>query len=224
MEYSFNKPNYFQKINNVLELDQFTLTGIAGSTRHPSYSTKVLNMVLDEAKRVYGISIKVIDLNKIDIPIYKPNNTEIYSENILKDLLESFKWSDAFILSSPDYHGSMSGAIKNFLDYFWEEFAGKTFGYVVASHEKGLTVADQMRTAIRQCYGWSMPYNISINGQQDFNSNGEIINPLLQNRINMLARDIVFYGKLIRKQFLQDVINGHIQNSFAEKHRNYYMN
>jgi NAD(P)H-dependent FMN reductase len=56
----------------------------------------------------------------------------------------------------------MSGAIKNFLDYFWEDFAGKTFGYMVASHEKGLTVADQMRTAIRQCYVWSVPYNISI--------------------------------------------------------------
>ncbi|MFL6423008.1 MAG: NADPH-dependent FMN reductase [Nitrososphaeraceae archaeon] len=80
------------------------------------------------------------------------------------------KWADSIILSSPDYHGSMSGAIKNFLDYFWEEFAGKTFGYIVASHEKGLTVADQMRTAIRQCYGWSMPYNISINGEKDFNS------------------------------------------------------
>jgi FMN reductase len=44
----------------------------------------------------------------------------------------------------------------------------------VASHEKGLTVVDQMRTAIRQCYGWSMPYNISINGEKDFNSKIEI--------------------------------------------------
>ena len=44
----------------------------------------------------------------------------------------------------------------------------------MASHEKGLTVVDQMRTAIRQCYGWSMPYNISINGEKDFNSKIEI--------------------------------------------------
>jgi hypothetical protein len=44
----------------------------------------------------------------------------------------------------------------------------------VASHEKGLTVADQMRTAIRQCYGWSMPYNISVNGEKDFDSKGDL--------------------------------------------------
>ena len=40
----------------------------------------------------------------------------------------------------------MSGALKNFLDHFYEEFAGKVFGYIVASHEKGLTVMDQMRS------------------------------------------------------------------------------
>jgi azobenzene reductase len=36
-------------------------------------------------------------------------------------------WADAFVLASPD-HGSMSGVMKNFLDHFWEEFAGKAFG------------------------------------------------------------------------------------------------
>jgi hypothetical protein len=80
----------------------------------------------------------------------------------------------------------MSGAMKNFLDYFWEQFAGKTFGYIVASHEKGLTVVDQMRTAIHHCYGWRMPYNISINREKDFNSKRHIVNSALTDRIKYL--------------------------------------
>jgi len=36
--------------------------------------------------------------------------------------------------------------MKNFLDHFWREFAGKLFATIVASHEKGLTVTDQLRT------------------------------------------------------------------------------
>lgn len=116
----------------------------------------------------------------------------------------------------------MSGAMKNFLDYFWEEFAGKTFGYIIASHEKGLTVADQMRTSVRQCYGWSMPYNISINGENDFNSAGNPINSILANRIKMLARDLVTYGILIRRQFLQDVMNKEVSDSYASRYREYY--
>ena len=94
------------------------------------------------------------------------------------------------MLASPDYHGSMSGAMKNFLDFYWEEFAGKTFGYICSSHEKGLTVMDQMRTAVRQCYGWSLPYGVSINGEEDFNEKGEIVNSLLVKRLEILARDL----------------------------------
>jgi NAD(P)H-dependent FMN reductase len=151
--------------------------------------------------------------------LLQTNNT---SKNALERTATALKWADALILASPDYHGSMSGTLKNFLDYFWEEFAGKTFGYIVASHEKGLTVADQMRTAIRQCYGWSMPYNISINGEKDFDSKGTLVNSTLAKRLKMLARDLVIYGTLIRKQFLSDVADHKISDSFASHYRSYY--
>jgi len=128
------------------------------------------------------------------------------------------KWADAFILSTPDYHGSMAGSMKNFLDYFWSEFAGKLFGYICSSHEKGLTIMDQMRTAVRQCYGWSMPYGVSINGEKDFKTNGYIRNEAVLRRIQMLARDIVIYGKLHRNQFLNDLSSQEI-NTFASHYR-----
>jgi NAD(P)H-dependent FMN reductase len=203
--------------------------GVAGSMRKGSYSTHALRLVLEEAKK-YGSESRLLELREVRLPIYDPNASvsEFYQningnrENVLDKVTEAIKWADAFVLASPDYHGSMSGAMKNFLDYFWEEFAGKTFGYVIASHEKGLTVADQMRTSVRQCYGWSMPYNISINGGNDFNSAGNPISSTLANRIKMLARDMVTYGTLIRRQFLQDVMNKEISNSYASHYREYY--
>jgi len=137
----------------------------------------------------------------------------------LQRMGQRLRWADSFVLASPDYHGSVSGVMKNFLDHFWEEFAGKTFGYICASHEKGLTVMDQMRTAIRQCYGWSMPYGVSINGEEDFNDKAEIINSSLERRLKMLARDLVVYGTLIRGQFLQDLTNDDISDTFASKCR-----
>ena len=108
--------------------------------------------------------------------------------------------------------------MKNFLDYYWEEFAGKTFGYICTSHEKGLTVMDQMRTAVRQCYGWSLPYGISVNGEEDFNDMGEVVNKLLAKRLKMLARDLVVYGKLIRGQFLQDMASKE-SDTFVARYR-----
>ena len=209
--------------------DRINVLGVTGSLRQDSYSTLGLKIVLEEAIK-YGSESYLLDLRELNLPLYNPagsstsneSTSNITSKNALERTATALKWADALILASPDYHGSISGTLKNFLDYFWEEFAGKTFGYIVASHEKGLTVADQMRTAIRQCYGWSMPYNISINGEKDFDSKGTLVNSTLAKRLKMLARDLVIYGTLIRKQFLSDVADHKISDSFASRYRSYY--
>jgi FMN reductase len=107
--------------------------------------------------------------------------------------------------------------MKNFLDFYWAEFAGKLFGYVVASHEKGLTVMEHMRTSVRQCYGWSLPYGVSVHGEKDFDSSG-LANPQVARRLRMLARDLVVYGALIRGQFQQDLAN-EVTETFAARYR-----
>jgi NAD(P)H-dependent FMN reductase len=71
-------------------------------------------------------------------------------------------WADAFLLATPDYHGSMSGPIKNFLDYHRDGFSGKLFGFLCASHERGLTAMEQMRAAVGRCHGRGLPYNVSV--------------------------------------------------------------
>jgi FMN reductase len=190
------------------------ILAVGSSLREGSYSTLAAKLALDLSKN-YGAVTNFLDLRHTKLPIYDPDDS---SQNI-QGARHFVEWADAFVLASPDYHGSMSGALKNFLDHFWEEFAGKTFGYICASHEKGLTVMDQMRTAVRQCYGWSLPYGISIDGEQDFNDRGEIINILLNRRLRMLARDLVVYGSLIRGQFLQDIIEDDLSDSFAVRYK-----
>ena len=179
--------------------DTFNVLGVAGSIRQGSYSTRSLKIALEYAKK-QGAEVRLLDLNTVVLPLYDPSAS---ASKEVEHTTEAIAWADAVILASPDYHGSMSGALKNFLDYFYEEFAGKVFGYIVASHEKGLTVMEQMRTAVRQCYGWSMPYGVSINGPQDFTGD-EIRNTRLSNRLRMMARDLVVYGRLLRDQFVRD--------------------
>jgi NAD(P)H-dependent FMN reductase len=184
--------------------------GVGSSMRQISYSTAALRIILEKVGRNNAES-KLLDLQKTRLPM-------LYSQDDTQEIVQVtglVKWADAFVLATPDYHGSMSGSLKNFLDYFWSEFAGKTFGYIVASHEKGLTVMDQMRTAVRQCYGWSMPYGVSINPEDDFNDKREVISTKLSSRLDMLARDLAVYGKLIREQFLNDLRQNSLVNTFA---------
>ena len=188
--------------------------GVASSMRDGSSSTATLMIALDFITK-HGAQTRLVDLKQTKLPLYDPNENQSSIE--LQKIEKDVEWADAFILATPDYHGSMSGVMKNFLDYFWSEFAGKTFGYICASHEKGLTVMDQMRTAVRQCYGWSMPYGISVNGEDDL-ENGEVPSQRLKSRLEMLARDLVVYGNLIRQQFVTDLTSDHF-NTFAARYR-----
>jgi NAD(P)H-dependent FMN reductase len=190
---------------------KLNVLGVGSSMRQGSYSTIALNMILDMAKGNEA-ETKLLDLRQTNLPMLYAVKDDTHEIGQVTELVE---WADAYILATPDYHGSMSGSLKNFLDYFWSEFAGKTFGYIVASHEKGLTVMDQMRTVVRQCYGWSIPYGISINPEDDFNDKKEVINRKLWSRLDMLARDLVVYGKLIRKQFVNDLLQNAPVNTFA---------
>jgi FMN reductase len=194
---------------------KLNVLGVGASMREESYSTATLKIILERVSKNEA-ETKLLDLRLTRLPMLY--STKDGAEELIH-ATELVKWADAFILSTPDYHGSMSAPIKNFLDHFWSEFAGKIFGYIVASHEKGLTAMDQMRTAVRQCYGWSMPYGLSINPEEDFDDSGNLVSEKLSNRVDMVARDLVVYGKLIRQQFVNDLTQKNVVNSFASYYK-----
>jgi NAD(P)H-dependent FMN reductase len=189
--------------------------GVSGSMRRQSRSAIALRLLLDTAEQ-NGAEARMLDLRAVELPMFRPDR-ETPSE-AQQNILTEVEWADAFVLSTPDYHGSMSGAMKNFLDYHWEELAGKLFAYICSSHEKGLTVMDQMRTVIRQCYGWSMPYGVAFDGKADFDGGMTLSNQRVEQRLKMMARDLVAYGTLLRGKFLDDLA-GPEADTFAAKFR-----
>ena len=195
--------------------EPFHLLGVSGSLREKSRTALAVRRLLDFAEE-HGAETRILDLRAIELPLYRPDGPGGSAAELR--LGADMRWASAVVLASPDYHGSMSGTMKNFLDYNWEECAGKVFGYICSSHEKGLTVMEQMRTVIRQCYGWSMPYGVSFDGRADFDPDGTLKNAKVEARLRMMARDMVIYGALIRQQFLSDVA-GSDTATFAAAYR-----
>ena len=192
----------------------FKVLGISSSQGEFSFSAAGLKIALEKIKQS-GTDVELLDLKQTTLPLFSTASNKSDAVDMTTKMVKN---ADAFILATPDYHGSMSGSMKNFLDYYWSEFSGKLFGYICASHEKGLTAMDQMRTAIRQCSGWSMPYGISINGDEDFDENRNIKNDQLSSKLSMLARDLIVYGKLINGQFTAD-LNSTDSDTFASNYR-----
>ena len=185
------------------------ILGVSGSMSKTSQSAAALKHVLAAAE-AQGAQTRLLDLRSADLPMFRPG--EKHDSPRLREAIEDVAWAEAFVLSTPDYHGSMSGALKNFLDYHWKELAGKLFGYLCASHEKGLLPMEQMRVAVRQCYGWSMPYGVAVGGDESaLSAAGEA-------RLRMLGRDLTVYGTMIRDQFRRDLQSTH-KDTFAARYR-----
>ena len=175
---------------------------VVGSLHADSVTRVVVNHIA-ERLRVTGCMVDLLDLGKEPQPLYNPDSAE--DQIGFPALKARVDRADVFILGTPDYHGSISSAMKNFLDHFWHEFAGKLFATVVASHEKGLTVTDQLRTVARQCYAWSLPYGVSFADKVEV-KDGQIASDTLQKRLAMLVRDVRVYGGLLAQQRHADLL------------------
>jgi len=156
---------------------------------------------LSHQLKTEGCAVDVLDFETEPLAIYIPEVTP--GLPAYADLQARVDCADVILLATPDYHGGISGAIKNFLDHFWREFAGKLFVTIVGSNEKGLTVTDQMRTVARQCYAWTLPYGVAFTHEDV--KGGQIVSETLKDRLQMMVHDTCVYGKLLARQRQADL-------------------
>ena len=186
---------------------------VAGSLHRESV-TRIVIQYVAEKLTARGCTVDVLDFHKEPLALYNPDTA--YDLPGYAELQTRVDRADLIVLGTPDYHGSMSGAMKNFLDHFWQEFAGKLFVGIVSSHEKGLTVLDQLRTVARQCYAWSLPYGVSFMDKVDVKG-GEIVSESFKQRVDMMIRDARVYGEVLGRQRRSDLLGA--EHCFLAKHR-----
>jgi NAD(P)H-dependent FMN reductase len=189
------------------------ILAVIGSLQRESVTRVVVGHVAQQLQAA-GCTVDVLDLEKEPLALYNPDTARGLSG--YAELQARVHRADVVLIGSPDYHGSMSGAAKNFLDHFWHEFAGKLFATIVSSHEKGLTVTDQLRTVARQCCAWTLPYGVSPHPDTDV-KDGQITNAALKQRLEMLMRDLRVYGELLARQRRADLAGA--EPGFLARHR-----
>jgi FMN reductase len=181
---------------------------------HQSSATRVVVDHVAGGLRAAGCAVDEVDFVREPLPMFDPDQAWTAPAYLaLKPRVEA---ADVFLLGTPDYHGSFSSVLKNFLDHFWREFAGKLFATVVASHEKGLTVTDQLRTIVRQCYAWAMPYGVAFTDKEDV-KDGHIASDHFRKRLEMFTRDVRVYGEVLARQRRADLAG--TDPGFLARHR-----
>lgn len=137
-----------------------------GSNREAATSTR-LGRYAAERIAHYGHKVQIFDLHERPLPWYTPDAAGDEDANVA-ELKKSMLAADAIILTTPEYHGSISGVLKNALDYLGQTYMeGKpVLSISSAGGAVGVSALLQLQAIVRNMHGINAPEWISIGGMQ----------------------------------------------------------
>jgi NAD(P)H-dependent FMN reductase len=168
------------------------IVGINGSLRPGSYSAMALEVAISRVQGL-GVETEIIDLRKLSLPFC--NGGDDYSDypDVAK-MQQTVKSAAGLILATPEYHGSVSGVMKNALDLMsFEELSGKVAGLIsVLGGQSNSNALNDLRIILRWVHAWVIPEQIGL-GQawKVFNEEGKILDEKLSQRFDAFARSLV---------------------------------
>lgn len=146
-----------------------TVVGIGGSLRTDSQSERALWLALDGARDA-GAKVNAINGPELVLPFYDPSVPE--RPEAAQRLVRSLREADGVILVSPGYHGTVSGLVKNALDYIEDlrdaehpYLDGRAVGCAAAAHgwQAAVTTLTALRQIVHALRGWPTPLGAAIN-------------------------------------------------------------
>ncbi|MGI8932824.1 MAG: NADPH-dependent FMN reductase [Phormidesmis sp.] len=175
------------------------IVGIGGSLRTDSYSMQALHIAAERAKDL-GAAVQVLDLKEMNLP-FCDGGSDYPDYPDVEVLQTAVKAADALILSTPEYHGSVSGVIKNALDLMsFEQLSGKVTGFIsVLGGQPNSNALNDMRVIMRWVHAWSIPEQIAI-GQawNAFDTDGQLKDEKLSQRFDEFAKSLVENTKRLK--------------------------
>lgn len=174
--------------------------GLGGSLRPNSSSSRALLIALRFLAAKGHETIPLL-LSELRLPGFETcERLEDYPESV-RLLLDSTRTADAVIFSTPVYHGTLSGEIKNAMDFF-EYLAddsppyltGKVVGLISTSGgTPGINAINTMDYVSRALHGWVCPTTVAIPGSyKQFDDEGNLKDEKLNARIRRMTEELEF--------------------------------
>lgn len=176
------------------------ILGIGGTLRPGSSSERALMIALRAAEAA-GADIQPVTGFNLDLPHYDPSNR--IGVEAASELIDLYRRCDGVIIASPGYHGSMSGMIKNALDYV-EELAkdervyleDRPVGCIVCAYgwqATGTTLVS-LRSVAHALRGWPTPLGVTINSAQvSFDEAGQCSDGRVTAQLEALAGQVMSF-------------------------------
>ena len=184
------------------------ILAFAGSTRKESFNKKLVKIAGDAA-RASGAQVTVVDLRDFSMPLY---DGDLEAEQGIPENAKKFKSlllaHDGFLISAPEYNSSISGVLKNTIDWASRPvpgeaplacFSGKVVSLMSASPGalgglRGLVIVRSLLSNIGVIV---LPNQVAVpKAHESFETDGKLKDSKQQASIESLGRDLV--GVLVK--------------------------
>lgn len=168
------------------------IVGIGGSLRENSYSYRALELAIERVAKL-GATVQILDLRQMKLPFCQGSGDYEEYPDVAR-LRETVKAADGLILATPEYHGSVSGVLKNALDLMsFEHLEDKVVGAIsVLGGTNNSNALNDLRVISRWVHAWVIPEQIAIGrAWQAFDDQGRIQDEKLSQRFDDFAHSLV---------------------------------
>ncbi|PLT33951.1 NADH-dependent FMN reductase [Bacillus sp. V5-8f] len=174
------------------------LVGISGALIGAK-TAKIVEEVLNRAKEKNpSLETELIDLRDYQIEFVDGRPLESYNDDT-KNVVEKILKADFFVIGTPVYQASITGALKNLFDHLpTTVFETKVVGFVstAGSNHHSLVAENQLRPILSFFKALVASKNVFVSNDS-FDRENEITNEDVDRRLSELAEELLFLqGKL----------------------------
>jgi chromate reductase len=172
----------------------------AASLRQGSLNQKLMAVAADIARRV-GAEVDLADFHDFDMPLYDDDlNAEIGLPPGARELRRRLEWADAVMIAAPEYNYSISGVLKNAIDWVSRArpipWRGKSVYLMSASPSPmgGIRGLWQTRIPLEGCGSLVFPDMFALsNAHKAFDASGRLQDKVVTER---LVREVIGFVRL----------------------------
>lgn len=182
--------------------------GLGGSVKPGSAGLKALDIAL-KAAAAAGADIELLAVHELNLPLFDPGKAQTDFPPQVTGFLDAMRRGDAFLWCSPAYHGTVSGAVKNALDYL--EFLAKDSPPYLSDRPVGLIAAgggpqaavntvNALAHAAQSLRAVVLPLQAPIvTTGHSFDATGRFSDTKMHERLEQLGRSLVEYAHRFKR-------------------------
>lgn len=181
------------------------IIALGGSTKPMAASERALRIAAQAATDA-GAEVTFVTGRSLLIPIYDTETTERTPETIA--IVEALRSADGVIIASPGYHGSVSGMVKNALDYAEDlrhddppYLEDRAVGLIAVAHgwQTAVGTLNQLREVVHALRGWPAPLGVAVNDSAGLiGDDADTTDPALVRQLRTMGQQVVTFAIAMR--------------------------